>query len=123
MRVHMGSGVQKVEPHAVTLTDGEVLPAGMLIWDTGITPNPLVETFDCPRGKKGGVMTDSCFQVKDREGIWATVPKFPSRTVDFASRPHRMPRGKARLRATTLPMCCAVERRGHLRTSRSASLP
>lgn len=69
VRVHVG--VSKVEEGSLTLSDGEALPAGLLIWDTGITPNPLIEKFDCAKGKKGGIAVDSAFRVEDRPGIWA----------------------------------------------------
>lgn len=69
--VRVDVGVSKVEPDALTLSNGEVLPAGLLIWDTGIVPNPLVEGFDCAKGKKGGIAVDSAFRVVDRPGIWA----------------------------------------------------
>ncbi len=69
--VRIDVGVSKVEQDSLTLSDGEKLPAGLLIWDTGIVPNPLVEGFDCAKGKKGGIAVDSAFRVVDRPGIWA----------------------------------------------------
>ncbi len=71
VRVRLGVGVAKVEPGSLTLTTGETLAAGMLIWDTGIEPNPIVAGFDCEKGKKGGVATDSTFRVLKRPGVWA----------------------------------------------------
>ncbi len=69
--VKVDVGVSKVNPDSLELTDGTTLPAGLLIWDTGIIPNPLVEDFDCLKGKKGGIDTDSAFRVRGRPGIWA----------------------------------------------------
>ncbi len=71
IRVRTGVGVQKVEGGGLTLTNGATIAAGMLIWDTGITPNPIVASFDCPKGKKGGIATDSTFRVLKRPGVWA----------------------------------------------------
>ena len=71
IRVHKGAGVKSVTADQLTLTDGETLAAGMLIWDTGIQPNPIVASFDCPKGKKGGIVTDSTFRVAGRPGVWA----------------------------------------------------
>ncbi len=71
IRVRTGVGVKMVSADSITLTNGEVVPAGMLIWDTGIRPNPLVDSLDCERGKKGGIATDSTFRVLKRPGIWA----------------------------------------------------
>lgn len=71
VRVRSGAGVKRVEENSLTLTNDEDMSAGMLIWDTGIRPNPLVDSFDCAKGKKGGIAVDSTFRVPDREGIWA----------------------------------------------------
>ena len=71
IRVRTGVGVQSVAAESLTLTDGEVLSAGMIIWDTGIQVNPLVAGFDCTKGKKGGIAVDSAFRVTDRPGVWA----------------------------------------------------
>ncbi len=71
IRVRTGVGVKSVAAESLTLTDGEILPAGMVIWDTGIQVNPLVASFDCTKGKKGGITVDSAFRVTDRPGVWA----------------------------------------------------
>ena len=71
VRVRTGVGVEKVEPGSLTLSTGETIPAGLLVWDTGIEPNPIVKSFDCERGKKGGIATDSTFRVLKRPGVWA----------------------------------------------------
>ena len=71
VRVRTGVGVDKVEPGHLTLTTGETIPVGLLVWDTGIEPNPVVKSFDCEKGKKGGIATDSTFRVLKRPGVWA----------------------------------------------------
>ncbi len=71
IRIHKGAGVKTVTAHHATLSNGETLAAGMLIWDTGIQPNPIVASFDCPKGRKGGIATDSAFRVAGRPGVWA----------------------------------------------------
>lgn len=71
VEVRLSVGVQSVEDSALTLTNGEVLPFGLLIWDTGIIPSPLLKAIDCPRGKHDGITTDSCFQVPGFPDVWA----------------------------------------------------
>ena len=71
IKVRTGIGVQKVEQNFITLTNGEVLPTGLLIWDTGIVPNPVIDSFDCEKGKKGGIAVDSTFRVPGHKGVWA----------------------------------------------------
>ncbi len=72
IRIRTGNGVEKVEAGRLTLANGETMIAGLLIWDTGIRPNPLVDGFDCERGQKGGISTDSTFRVLKRPGVWAS---------------------------------------------------
>ena len=69
--ISLNLGVKSVEPTTLTLSSGEILPFGLLLWDAGIIPNLLLKTIDCPRGKKGGIVTDSCFQVSGLPGVWA----------------------------------------------------
>ncbi len=71
IEVRLNVGVRNVEATSLLLTDGDTLPFGLLLWDTGIIPCPLLRSIDCPRGKHGGVATDSCFQVPDLPGVWA----------------------------------------------------
>ena len=71
IEVRTGVGVQTVSASSITLTDGHVIDTGMLIWDTGIVPNPFVDALDCKKGKKHGIAVDSAFQVEGRPGVWA----------------------------------------------------
>ena len=71
IRVLLGVGVQKVEADALTLTSGEVLNPGLLVWDTGIVPAPLIAKLDCAKGKHHGIATDSCFRVEGQTNVWA----------------------------------------------------
>ena len=69
--VRLKVAVKSVDATSLALSDGETLPFGTLLWDTGILPNPLLQTIECPRGKHGGITTDSCFQVTGLPGVWA----------------------------------------------------
>lgn len=71
IELRIGVGVQTVSSSSLTLTDGQVIETGMLIWDTGIVPNPFVDSLDCKKGKKHGIAVDSAFQVEGRPGVWA----------------------------------------------------
>ncbi len=71
IRVLLDVGVKSVQPEAITLTNGEMLPTGLLVWDTGIIPSPLIATLDCTRGKKHGIATDSAFRADGLTNVWA----------------------------------------------------
>ncbi len=69
--VMLGTEVEKVEGPTVCMADGKSLDAGLLIWDTGITPVPLVAEFGAPLGKKHGLAVDSTFALPGFPGVWA----------------------------------------------------
>jgi NADH dehydrogenase len=71
IRVLLGVGVQSVKGDGLTLTNGETLHTGLLVWDTGIVPSPLIAGLDCTRGKKGGIATDSTFRAEGLTNVWA----------------------------------------------------
>lgn len=71
VRVILNNGVKSVREGAVTLSDGTELPFGVLIWDTGIEPSPLLKDTGLPLGKHHGVKVDACFRVQGCEGVWA----------------------------------------------------
>ncbi len=71
VRVMLKIGVQSVDGETVTLSNGEQIKAGLLIWDTGIEPSPLLKQMDVPLGPHHGVVVDACFRVQGRQNVWA----------------------------------------------------
>ena len=71
IRVILGVGVKAVAPEEVELTNGERLPASLLVWDTGIEPSALLQQIDVSKGKHHGVIADAMFRVPGRPGVWA----------------------------------------------------
>ena len=71
VRVVLKTGVKQVSGKDVLLQSGERLRAGLLIWDAGIEPSPLLAQTDLPLGKHHGVEVDDCFRVKGFSGVWA----------------------------------------------------
>ena len=71
VEVLLGSAVGRVEPGSLTLKNDQIVPYGLLVWDTGITPNSLVGSLGCRLGKKGGIVVDSTFKVPNMPGVWA----------------------------------------------------
>ena len=55
----------------VKLTDGTSFGAGLVIWDAGIIPSPVLEHIALPKGKHHGILTNACFQVPGLPGVWA----------------------------------------------------
>lgn len=71
VRVILKTGVKQVAGQEVLLVNGERLHAGLLIWDAGIEPSPLLAQTSLPLGQHRGVEVDSCFRVKGFAGVWA----------------------------------------------------
>ncbi len=71
IKVALHTAVKEVDGDTVHLSDGTSHKAGLLIWDTGIVPSPLLESVQVPKGKHHGVRTDSCFRVEAMPGLWA----------------------------------------------------
>ncbi len=71
VRVVLRQGVQTVRADSIVLTNKEEIRLGLLIWDTGIEPSPLLKEIDLPLGKHHAIEVDACFRVAGREGVWA----------------------------------------------------
>jgi NADH:ubiquinone reductase (H+-translocating) len=55
---------------AVNCTDGEVIPAGMLIWAAGVSPSPFLKNLPLQLAKDR-VVVDSTLEVHAYPGVWA----------------------------------------------------
>jgi len=60
----------------VVLSTGDHHPADTIVWVAGVTPNPVLDRTDVPRGKKGHVQCNARLQAVDDderpvEGAWA----------------------------------------------------
>ena len=71
VRVMLHTGVKVVHDSTITLTNGEEITAGLLLWDAGIEPSPLLQKVGLPLGRHHGVEVDACFRVKGKPGVWA----------------------------------------------------
>lgn len=71
VRVILEKEIAGADSGTVQVKDGEAIPCHTLIWTAGVSPNPLVEKMDCPKGKHHGISVDSACRAKDRPGVWA----------------------------------------------------
>jgi len=55
VRVRTGTFVTSVEPNAVTLADGERIPAGTVLWAAGVVASPLATSLGVPLDAVGRV--------------------------------------------------------------------
>jgi NADH dehydrogenase len=74
--VLLNTEMTSCENGQVTLSNGETHPADTIVWVAGVTPNPVLDHADVPRGPPGHVRGNARLQaVHDSgtplEGVWA----------------------------------------------------
>jgi len=69
--VRTGSMVKLVHERGVTLADGTDIPAGLVVWSTGIGATPLVQKLPFPKDRAQRLMTDAYFSVDEDRSIFA----------------------------------------------------
>lgn len=47
-----------MKPDSVVLNDGQVIPCGMVVWSTGLSPQPLILNMDAQKDPRGQLLTD-----------------------------------------------------------------
>ncbi|RZL77819.1 MAG: NAD(P)/FAD-dependent oxidoreductase [Rhodococcus sp. (in: high G+C Gram-positive bacteria)] len=66
-----GVGVAAVDEHGVTLSSGEVLAAGTVVWCAGMRANPLTAQLGAQRDRLGRVPVDDYLRVIGSPGVFA----------------------------------------------------
>ena len=64
-----GRAVKAVDAHSLTIDTGETVQTGMIVWATGLAPNPLVDRLtDFLKDKSGRLLTDGRLNVLNKFG-------------------------------------------------------
>ncbi|HET7035703.1 MAG TPA: NAD(P)/FAD-dependent oxidoreductase [Thermomicrobiaceae bacterium] len=63
--------VVAVEPTAVRLDDGSVIPSETVVGSVGLQPNPLVRGLPVPHDRRGRVIVDETLNVPGYPNVWA----------------------------------------------------
>jgi NADH dehydrogenase len=71
VEVRLHTGVSAAAGDWVELTSGERISTRTLIWTAGVSPNPLLATLPCRRGKRGQIIVNESLEVPGYPGIWA----------------------------------------------------
>jgi NADH dehydrogenase len=69
--VRTETSVAKIDEDRVHLDNGEVLESATVVWCAGIEPNPLVDSLDLPKDKRGYLLCDPDLRVRGRKNVWA----------------------------------------------------
>jgi NADH dehydrogenase len=69
--VRLGALVKSVTAHEVTLSTGEVIEAGTLVWAAGVRAESLEQGLAAPRSRAGRLQVDEYLRVPGHEGVFA----------------------------------------------------
>jgi NADH:ubiquinone reductase (H+-translocating) len=120
VEVRLGTTVEEATGDAVRLSDGETIPTHTLVWCTGVTPSPLIDTLGLPT-ERGRLKVGADLKVPDAPDVFAfgdaaAVPDLtrPGKlTGQTAQHAQRQGRTAARNVAASLGVGRAVDYRHH----------
>lgn len=71
--VRTSVSVKQVKRHEMVLSDGAVIPFGLGVWSTGLSPIPFIKGLPFPKDRSGRLLVDEYLHVKapDVEGVYA----------------------------------------------------
>jgi NADH dehydrogenase len=70
VEVRLGTTVEEATADAVRLSDGETIPTHTLVWCTGVTPSPLIETLGLPT-ERGRLVVGADLRVPAAPDVFA----------------------------------------------------
>lgn len=71
IELHLGVSVQQATPHAVTLSNGLIIPTRTLVWAIGSGPSAFLKSLNAPKTAKGWLHTEPTLSLPGHPGIWA----------------------------------------------------
>jgi NADH:ubiquinone reductase (non-electrogenic) len=71
IEVRMNSPVTRVDATGIYLRNGEVIPYGVLVWSTGVTPSPFLKSLSWPKSAEGRLLVDDHLRVRGIEDVFA----------------------------------------------------
>ncbi|GAA4265907.1 NAD(P)/FAD-dependent oxidoreductase [Frondihabitans peucedani] len=69
--LRLNTGVEEVLPNGVKVNDGEVIPAELVIWATGVTAHGEVSGWGLEQGQGGRILVGSDLRVKGTDSVFA----------------------------------------------------
>ncbi len=71
IEVRTRSVVSRVEKECVVLSDGSEVPAGLVVWSTGIGPRSFIRHLPLAKDDRGRIVTDEFLRVPSFESVYA----------------------------------------------------
>ncbi|HEY6740052.1 MAG TPA: NAD(P)/FAD-dependent oxidoreductase [Actinopolymorphaceae bacterium] len=69
--IRLGTAVKEVRPDGVIDGNGEFVPAGLVVWASGITVSDEVKNWDLPQGRGGRIVIDDHLRVRGMDHVFA----------------------------------------------------
>src|SRR5262249_14370675 len=69
--IRVGTTLDRLDPHAATLSDGETIPTSTLVWTAGVRAHPELAKLGLPLDDRGRVKVDELMRVEGHGNIWA----------------------------------------------------
>jgi NADH dehydrogenase len=69
--LRLSTSVKEVRPDAVVVNDGQVVPASMVIWATGVTVHGSVNSWGLPQGRGGRIVVGQDLRVEGHDNVFA----------------------------------------------------
>jgi NADH dehydrogenase len=69
--IRVGTTLESVEEGAATLSDGDRIETGTVVWTAGVRANPTLSRFGLPLDERGRVRVTPTLRVEGKERIWA----------------------------------------------------
>ncbi len=69
--IRVGTTLTELEPFAATLSDGERIPTGTLVWTAGVRASPAVSELGLPLDDRGRIVVDELLRVQGHENVYA----------------------------------------------------
>ena len=82
VEIKLGVKVNAYAEGAVHCSDGELIPAEMLVWAAGVSPSPILNDIPCEL-QKGRVVVSSTLEVPGAPGVWAVGELCTDHRPDF----------------------------------------
>ena len=66
-----GSRVLQEKEGVLTLSNGEMMSAGLCVWTLGLLPNPMLQNIALPITPEGYVIVDASYRVQGAQGVYS----------------------------------------------------
>jgi NADH dehydrogenase len=71
VEIKVETTLERLDPHAATLSNRERILTSTLVWTAGIRPSPVLVDFGLPLDERGRVRVDQTLRVEGHDTVWA----------------------------------------------------